>query len=118
MMETLLAVIFWVFVAAGMVITIRIVIPSFVGMYRSYRRQKPSKKMVRRLLHLIEVFNTESKGVELGKAFVGLLQSGFLRTIKTINHSNKFPDEAQYNGFVKFSTKEIMQSLFNLGATY
>jgi hypothetical protein len=113
-----LAVIFWVLVASSLVITIRIVIPAFVEMYRAYRRQKPSKRTLGKLSNLIEVFNEGTNGAVLGEAFVGLLKFGFHRIIKTINHSNNFPDEAQYNGFVRFSTKEIMQSLFNLGAKY
>ena len=46
-----------------------------------------------------------------GKAFVKLIRSGLLRTMKGGNHGSLFPEKKQLSIFKKYSTKKISEAL-------
>jgi hypothetical protein len=77
--------------------------------------KNPSKNINMKLPYLLESFKNTSKGSESGRLFIDLLRIGYFRHIKTANHGNNFPDQRQYEGFIRHTTPEIMQSIDNLG---
>lgn len=50
-----------------------------------------------------------------GKFFAKMLYTGLYKTIKTINHGLKFPDNQQRDTFIKYGTSSIKDALDKIG---
>ena len=111
-METVLNIIFYTFVLTGLGIACFFVFPAIV---KIYRMQYPSKKINMNLSNLLASFKKTNNGSELGVILINLMKIGYYQQLKTINHSVNFPDEKQYQGFLRYATPEIAQSINTLG---
>ena len=109
-METVLNVIVGFFVLVGLGVFGFIVIPAFT---KAYHQKKPMNKL--ELKALLDSFNDTQLEHKSGKLFVDLLSCGYFQHLKTGNHGNNFSDERQYNGFLKYATPQIAESLQKIG---
>jgi hypothetical protein len=111
-LEAVLNLIYWIFVITFIGAAFFLALPVLV---RLYAVKHPSKKTKGNLNQLVQSFNSAKTSDELGGGFGELVRLGFFQCLKTGNHGKTFPDEKQYQGFLRFATPEIAKALKDVG---
>ncbi|MDR1204605.1 MAG: hypothetical protein LBL26_03865 [Peptococcaceae bacterium] len=111
-MELVLNIISYLFLLICVGVMVFRVLPALI---KTYQLKAPTKKQKSELPQLVQSFFSGETDNEAGRIFAKLIYLGYFQCLKTGNHGINFPDEKQYQGFVRYTTPEIAQSLRNVG---
>ena len=113
-MEALILSVQYILYTSIIIAIVFIYIPHIIAFF-SKKNKSNKKNKLEKVEQYIQEFISSSNP---GEMFVMLINTGVFLSLKKGNHGNDFPNEKQRISFMKYSTPNINEILFNLEASH